>query len=217
MEIEATSNKGETKSMFNIDKKKWNNFWYYYKIHVVAAVFIGIFITMTIKDCVSRIEPDITIAYMGTDLQSPHKEQLEQTFASLIRDTNNDGKTQVFISAVMDQRKLFLMVAVREAQILILEKALFQDYAYNGAFQPLDVLIESYHIDVGNYPEIELTPKEEAEKHVYGIPLEGNSLFENSGVQTKEKYLTIFASDSGEKHEDVLAIVEEILKYSSPK
>jgi hypothetical protein len=205
--------------MLHINKKKWENFWYYYKIHVFVAVFIGFFTAITIKDCAERIEPDVTIAYIGADLQSHDIAQLEQEFAGVIQDINNDDKKHVYILPVTDERKLFVMIAAREAQILILERTLFEQYAQEGGLQPLDELIETFQFDVGKHPEIQLIPKEEQEKHVYGIPLEGNSLFENLGLVTKEKYVSMLSSENESDtkkitvYTNAYAIMEELRKH----
>ena len=180
-------------------KKKWEYFWYYYKIHVYVAIFVLFLLVMTIRDCVQRVEPDITIAYVGTELHDKALTHLEAMFSTLIEDLNNDKKSVVTIVPVLDERKLFVMVAVREAQLMFIRKAEFQQYASNGAFVPLDDLIAETAIDVAAYPEIRLTPQEAQEEHIYGIPLEGNRLFTSLGATMKETYLTLLVNNDPKK------------------
>ena len=203
-------------------KKKWEYFWYYYRIHVYVGVFVVFLIAVTVRDCAQRVDADITIAYVGTELQDEAIAQLKATFSTYIEDLNNDKKSVVSIVPVLDERKLFVMVAVREAQLMFVRKAEFQQYASNGAFLPLDDLIASSTIDVDAYPEIRLTPQEAQEDHIYGIPLEGNVLFTSLGATMKETYLTMLVYNNPEKPHEVelytnaLAIVKEILTQSTP-
>jgi hypothetical protein len=204
-------------------KKKWQYFWYYYRIHVYVGIFVLFLIVLTVRDCAQRVDADITIAYVGTELQDDAIAQLEATFATLIEDLNNDKKSVVSIVPVLDERKLFVMVAVREAQLMFVRKAEFQQYASNGAFLPLDDLIADSPIDIDAYPEVRLTPQEAQEDHIYGIPLEGNALFTPLGATMQETYLTLLVYNNPEKPQEVelyasaLAIVKEILKQSAPK
>jgi hypothetical protein len=204
--------------MFNINKKKWENFWYYYKIHVGVGIFVAIFLGMTIKDCVQNIEPDVTLVYMGMDLQPNHITHMEEEFLEILQDANNDGKKQISVLPVTNEQKLQLLVITRNAQLLILDRSTFEAYARLGAFQPLDIFIEPYQINLAAHPEIQLIPQEEQEKHVYGIPLEGNDFFEKMGLAASDKYLVMVApggkSSSKETaiYQNAFAVLEKIME-----
>lgn len=203
--------------MFHINKKKWENFWYYYKIHVGVGIFAAIFLVITIRDCAQNIEPDVTLVYMGMDLQPNHITHMEEEFLEILQDANNDGKKKISILPVTNEQKLQLLVITRDAQLLVLERRIFEAYAQLGAFQPLDMFIEPYQINITAHPEIQRIPQEEQEEHVYGISLEGNRFFENMGLAANDKYLTMVApgSKSSSKetviYQNAYAVLENIL------
>jgi hypothetical protein len=174
---------------------------------------------MTIKDCVQNIEPDVTLVYMGMDLQPNHITHMEEEFLEILQDANNDGKKKISVLPVTNEQKLQILVITRDAQLLVLERRIFEAYAQLGAFQPLDRFIELYQINLEAHPEIQLIPQEEHEKHVYGIPLEGNRFFENMGLAASDKYLAMVApgSKSSSKetviYQNAYAILEKILSW----
>jgi len=202
--LQKLREKEETTSMmFNINRKKWENFWYYYKIHVGVGILVAIFLIITIKDCAQNIEPDVTLAYTGINLQPNHIAHMEQEFVEILQDANNDGKKKISILPAMNEQKLQLIIMTRDAQLLILHRPIFEAYAQHGAFQPLDIFIEPYHIRIEAHPEIQLSPKEGQEKHVYGIPLEGNRFFENMGLDTNDKYIVMLPSGSKSRSKEI--------------
>lgn len=206
--------------LFKIDQKKWDNFWYYYKVHVIVGVFIGILILTTIKDCAQRVNPDVSWGYMGTDLTAEAVENVEQAFADIIQDTNNDGKKKVFIFALMDIQQITVMLASGDTQIFVFDQENFTNFAKGGAFQPLDELINTYQVDLEQHPEVRLKALESDEEHVYGLPLEGNPLLQNLGLQPKGKYLGIrIPKNSGKPQEtisyqNVYVILEKLVTYT---
>jgi hypothetical protein len=78
-------------------KKKIDNYWYYYKIHTFAAIFIVIVLAILIQQCATTVKPDITIIIatknpvMTTDQQSA----MEKYLQGFTADVNKDGKKSV--------------------------------------------------------------------------------------------------------------------------
>lgn len=204
---------------FGIDKKRWENFWYYHKPHVYIGVFVLGLVIMTVRDCMQRVDPDVSLYYMGADLQMLQIEKMEQLLIDAIEDVNNDGKKHVLIGSATDLRKLQIVVMTRDTQLIVLEREHFDAYAVNGVLYPLDEVVEKYHLEFGDHPEVRITPLEEQEEHVYGIPLEENPLFAEVGLTTKGKYLAMIPpgvkpNPKEEKlYKNAHMILEKIITY----
>ncbi|PIE33542.1 hypothetical protein CSA56_11495 [candidate division KSB3 bacterium] len=201
-----------------IDRKKWENFWYYYKIHFWVGVFIVLFIIMTIRDCSQRIEPDVSWGYMGSDLTAERIRSLEQELLPLVQDANHDGKTHLRLYALSDPQQIVVMMASGDTQLFTFDAEVFTNFATGGAFQVLDTLIEAYQVDVSAHPEVLLQAQETPEKHVYGLPLEGNVLLEQTGFRLEGKYLGVrVAKHPGKSldsiaYENAYAILQRLLQ-----
>ena len=61
-DVKFSDNKIEPQSEF---AKKLDNFWYYNKWKVIAAVFIAVALTVCIVQCAKREKNDVTILYAG--------------------------------------------------------------------------------------------------------------------------------------------------------
>ena len=86
-------------------QKKWKNWWYYNKWYVICGIILlGIIINVV----GSRLglwtkSPDFQIAYVGkTQLPADTVSALEQAFASLASDFNEDGEIIVQINQYID-------------------------------------------------------------------------------------------------------------------
>lgn len=76
-------------------KKKWKNWWYYYKWYVICGVImLGIVINVIGSHLgLWTKTPDLQIAYVGrTQLPADTISALERAFASLASDFNGDGE-----------------------------------------------------------------------------------------------------------------------------
>lgn len=95
---EEEINKPGAEKIIKTRKQKWQNFWYYHKIHVIiiaAAVFVlGIFI----KDIMSNVKPDYQIAMIT---EKPYSEEsilkLQNEVTKYADDFNKDGKVNVLV------------------------------------------------------------------------------------------------------------------------
>ncbi len=202
--------------LFNIDRKKWENFWYYYKIHVWVGIFIALLLMMTIRDCAQRIEPDVSWGYMGADITAERIEALNQELLPQIQDANHDGKKHLRLYALSDPQQIVVMMASGDTQLFTFDAETFTNFAKGGAFQPLDEFVQTYRIDLKHHPEVRLQAQQTLEKHIYGLPLEGNKLLEALGFQLTGKYLGIRISKNSAKpreqivHENAHAILKRL-------
>lgn len=86
-------------------KKKWKNWWYYYKWYVLCGIVIlGIVIHIAGNTFgLWEKKPDLQIAYVGkSELPPETLSSLKQEFTALISDFNNDGQVIVQVNQYID-------------------------------------------------------------------------------------------------------------------
>lgn len=204
-------------------KKKLEYFWGYYKIHVFVSIIILLFVALTVHDCATRVNPDMTIMYVGVELQEDALTQLGIDLSAYIADVNGDGKAIVSVQQVLNEQKLYVMFAAGDIQVVFIRAEEFQRYAANGAFRPLEPVLEEFgmQFDHTAYPEVVLTVEGEQAQHIYGIPLEQNAVFTQFGATMQDTYLAIvvgsvFGQSKEQAHyANSLVVVKEILKQSA--
>lgn len=80
-------------------QSKWENYWYYYKYHTLAAVFVLIMIGIFINDKLQQVDYDYRIsAVTDYNLAEEQLDRLEEAFAGLADDRNGDGEVHVLVS-----------------------------------------------------------------------------------------------------------------------
>ncbi len=151
---------------------KWlDNYWYHYKWITIIVVFFAIFLIITIGQMIQKDSVDIHIMYAGPTAFKPEEiENIEDSFAQLVPDYNNDGKkvvqflditvlTDEQIAAnkklaeeegvdynpdmnyISDMRKKYSMQMVAgEAYILLLDPQMYDMYYDSGMYMTLDEL-----------------------------------------------------------------------------
>ena len=132
-------------------KKKVENFFYYYKFHVLLGAFVLFFLIIFIRDMVTKIEYDYSIAFLGDYSLTEKDSQAFQTSCQKhADDLNGDGKIHVQLSdyscpdeeddgfdpqvfAAMQTR---FIVDVQEgtSMIFFLNQEKYEDYKDEGVF-----------------------------------------------------------------------------------
>lgn len=80
-------------------RKKLDNFWYYYKYHVLAGIFALFCIVIFVKDMLTKIDYDYSIGILGNySLDEETKASLQKWFEERAEDLNGDGEVHVQIS-----------------------------------------------------------------------------------------------------------------------
>lgn len=191
---------------FKIDRNRIDNFWYYYKAHVIATIFIVIVIGITFRDCANNVSPDISIAYIGDkyiaeELSQSIKEILSDS--ETIKDANGDGKyvaafTPLTVSDeirgeqdIAIQQKIMIMLAAGEIQVFIVNRTYLEIFIKQGAFLPIDSIVQEYGIDINENPEIKFKSEDSVEEKIYAIPLQENKFFNELGFNTKDSYIAV--------------------------
>jgi len=78
-------------------KRKYDNFWYHYKLALIFGVIILAFIIFCIAQCSGRKQGDANVAYIGsTEINIEHFENLQRALNELLgEDLNGDGEIHV--------------------------------------------------------------------------------------------------------------------------
>ncbi len=79
-------------------KEKRQNFWYHYKWHTIAVIFIAVVLAVCITQCAKKTKPDLRIMVsLSKPLTSEMTDQLSELLAPYAEDLNGDGQVYVEI------------------------------------------------------------------------------------------------------------------------
>lgn len=77
-------------------RKKIDNFWYYYKIHVLVVVFILFVASVFIKDIVTKVDYDYSVAFVTEKMMTNEEiSSIQSVFEGEAEDLNGDGEIHV--------------------------------------------------------------------------------------------------------------------------
>ena len=77
-------------------RKKIDNFWYYYKIHVLVVVFILLVAGVFIKDIVTKVDYDYSVAFVTEEMMTNEEiSSIQSVFEREAEDLNGDGEIHV--------------------------------------------------------------------------------------------------------------------------
>lgn len=77
-------------------RKKIDNFWYYYKIHVLVVVFILFVASAFIKDIVTKVDYDYSVAFVTEEMMTNEEiSSIQSVFEREAEDLNGDGEIHV--------------------------------------------------------------------------------------------------------------------------
>ena len=76
-----------------ITKKQIDHYWYYYKWHAFACLFVIIILINIFYSCATTVNPDLVVTYIGImPLESENMKAFEQEYAKYVIDANGDKK-----------------------------------------------------------------------------------------------------------------------------
>ena len=79
-------------------RKKIDNFWYYYKIHVLVVVFILFVAGVFIKDIVTKVDYDYSAAFVTEEMMTNEEiSSIQSVFEREAEDLNGDGEIHVVV------------------------------------------------------------------------------------------------------------------------
>lgn len=77
-------------------RKKIDNFWYYYKIHVLVVVFILFVASAFIKDIVTKVDYDYSVAFVTEKMMTDEEiSSIQSVLEKEAEDLNGDGEIHV--------------------------------------------------------------------------------------------------------------------------
>mgnify|MGYP000982334966 CR=1 FL=1 len=193
----------------SISIKKWfHNYWYYYKIHSIAGVFILLVMIISISECVNRDEPDADVTYFGGNYFSEDfSNGFREALSPIIEDVNGNGKkTLVFTPLTIGEnvkseqdiairQKAQLIIAVGESYLYIMDKEIFEHYKEQDLFADISGYIG------GNEP-------------VYGFPASQSMILKKLGMKDSEQaYVALRVMTLGdEKKADKVAFYDNAVR-----
>lgn len=172
-------------------RKKLENFFYYYKWHTLAAVFIIAIVGFSVHSSMTSYEPDLNMVYVSDKpMASDTSERFEKSLksASLVSDVNGDGKVRfLFEPMVMSMdsenadytlaQKLQVYMFAGSQSVMFLHQYVVEDY--DGAFEDMSSFAGDRKTVVGK------------EGYVTAVSVEGSKYLESLGINTENLYITV--------------------------
>ena len=113
--------------LLKVDPVKLENFFHYYKIHMIISVAVIAILFFSIRSCINQVEPDFTlICYGKIYCQDPEliendvKERLPGLEAPSVQFISSMAEDPQYQYA--SQMKFVAMIAAREVDIVIMDK-----------------------------------------------------------------------------------------------
>lgn len=98
-DFKSENNAEQSASQPMTAKQKRQNFWFYYKWHVIIGIIIIAIIAFTIRDFANRVNPDYTIGVITYNTSSTDMfEALQAPLAAFGEDLNGDGSVVVDVA-----------------------------------------------------------------------------------------------------------------------
>jgi hypothetical protein len=199
-----------------IDEKKAQNFFYYYKYHMIIGLAVLALIVFTVKGCVERVDPDFTTVFIGqinyTDTDKLYTQIKEAV--PVIKEPGFDG---AFITATGEGQQDYAMLmksaailAAGGTDIYILDKANFAKYAKDGAFISLDDIAKKLGVDPSKNKDYVLKTEDEPSEHLYGIDISSSKALAKADIMGPELIAAIPASTK--KQDIAVKLIEYLLK-----
>lgn len=128
-------------------KEKIKHFWYYYKWHTIACLFIAVLIGYTCVQCIMRVDYDLNISCYTKNFIAEEKiEEFENLLEDVVQDINHNDSVDVYVAPysaditgkVIDQtaqamyQKISMELAADDIQIYLLDHS-FLDW-YNRVY-----------------------------------------------------------------------------------
>lgn len=101
-------------------KKKWENYWYYYKYHTIAGIFILILLTVVIQSVIERVNPDQTVLMVTNNyVKADDITLLENCITKYTDDYTGNKKQEVVINSayLSDNQEYMQLKIVRELSV----------------------------------------------------------------------------------------------------
>lgn len=180
--------------ILGVDPIKLENFFHYYKIHMIVGLVAVIVLIFSIRSCVNQVNPDFTIICYGklfAQDQTAVENNVKERVAGI-----NAPSVQVFSTAIEDpqylyatQMKFVAMIAAQEVDVIIMDRENFDVYASQGVFLPLDDLADEWEFPEESYVRgSEMIDEDEngepvyGPERIYGIDITETDFIKDNGI-----------------------------------
>lgn len=189
------SHPGLIARMLKMEQTKLDNLVHYYKKPVFAgAVVLGL-IVWFILSTVFRPIDDFRLTVAG-DIYMQNQDKLQAAVLQALPGTVNPMLQNIFLAESTDpqmqaavSQKLIVEIGYGENDILVLDRVLYEQYAKQGAFQPLDSRLTDFGTSLKEQekqilsilPEV-VSEGDDGKPHVYGINVTGSTFLKDTEV-----------------------------------
>ncbi len=133
-------------------RKKIDNFWYYYKIHVLVVVFLVFVAGVFIKDIVTKVDYDYSVAFVTEEMMTDEEiSSIQSVLEKEAEDLNGDGEIHVEVQnytipqgengdpqlVAAGQTKFTVDIQDGTSMIFFLSPACYESYKDSGVL-PVD-------------------------------------------------------------------------------
>ena len=135
-------------------KRKWDNFWYHYKVAFIFGVLILAFLIFAVTQCVMKEKGDANVAYIGWQEFGVEAYNDFQTALSeiLAEDLNGDEKIKIDFSNFSYMTSSQLEIASAQGKIINIQDLLNVQTQINLELISTNILI--YFLDPKVYEEL---------------------------------------------------------------
>lgn len=187
-----------------IDRKKTRNFFHYYKVHIIIGIIVLIVLATIIRGCVTRVDPDINVAFIG-NIYYGDSEEMGKVLTAAVPSIKSPSFDGAMISDNTDvqqgyalQMKIMILLAAADVDIFIIDKSNYLKFAKQGAFDNLDTFISNNGIDAEGFSDLKVSIEDNnegseanLEKHFYGIDITKSKLLKELGVTGENMIVTL--------------------------
>lgn len=141
-------------------KQKWENFWYYHKVHVFIAAFFLFAIGFLTVDVMKKHNPDYTVGYVGSFyVDQTQLQAYEPVFKEIVGDLNGDGRVLINYQTIVVSKNIMTNWDIDteqqmnysfvggEIRLYIIEEKYIKDH--EQYFEPLDGIIDEAFLKGG--------------------------------------------------------------------
>jgi hypothetical protein len=217
-----------------LDKKKADNFFYYYKIHILISIAAIIVIGLIVRSFVIRVNPDITVGFIG-EVNSRNFDMLQHKIEDKLPEIKEVGFDSATISnnyndqqAYANMSKIMILLSASDTDLFLMSRYAYNRYAPSGPFMPLEDVVKDLNIDASKSDYLKLRVVEEWEEptteqeerkvltyrdtqpKLYGIDVTNSEFFKGIDVIGPEKILVIRAEPK--KKDLILKLVKLFTK-----
>lgn len=206
-----------------IDEDKLKNNLYYFRYHIIAGIALLIIIALSVRSCVTRVNPNLNVVFMG-NLLCNNTEKLEEDLVRLIPGVNAVGIENLYLSAQQEKtdpqmqmamlQKAMVLVAAGDVDIFILDKANFDRYAVQGAFIKLDDFVAQHNIPEEKHYKSKVENEDDKE-YIYGIDILNSKILKEADTVGQQLIASI--SVNGKNYENAVKFLELLLEEAEEK